>query len=50
MNTPEENKDLDHLRSEGDINLSPANLKRGTMDSDRFKYGKQIGLTFRKVN
>lgn len=24
MNTPEENKDLDHLRSEGDINLSPA--------------------------
>ena len=24
MNTPEEIKDLDHLRSEGDINLSPA--------------------------
>jgi 5-methylcytosine-specific restriction endonuclease McrA len=31
------------------ISCLECNLKRGTMDSDRFKYGKQIGLTFRKI-
>ena len=32
------------------ISCLECNLKKGTMDSDRFKYGKQIGLTLRKVN
>ena len=32
------------------VSCLECNLKRGTMDSDRFKYGKQIGLTLRKVN
>ena len=32
------------------VSCLECNLKRGTMDSERFKYGKQIGLTFRKVN
>jgi hypothetical protein len=32
------------------ISCLECNLKKGTMDSERFKYGKQIGLTFRKVD
>jgi RNase P subunit RPR2 len=32
------------------VSCLECNLKRGTMDSDRYKCGKQIGLTFRKVN
>ena len=32
------------------VSCLECNIKKGTMDSDRFKYGKQIGLTFRKVN
>ena len=32
------------------ISCLECNIKKGTMDSDRFKYGKQIGLTLRKVN
>ena len=31
------------------VSCLECNLKRGTMDSERFKYGKQIGLTFRKM-
>jgi hypothetical protein len=32
------------------VSCLECNLKKGTMDSDRFKYGKQIALTFRKLN
>jgi 5-methylcytosine-specific restriction endonuclease McrA len=32
------------------ISCLECNLKKGTMDSERFKYGKQIGLTFRKMD
>jgi 5-methylcytosine-specific restriction endonuclease McrA len=32
------------------VSCLECNLKRGTMDSERFKYGKQIGLTFRKMD
>jgi hypothetical protein len=41
--------DVGHNADNVVISCLECNLKRGTMDSDRFKYGKQIGLTFRKV-
>ena len=40
--------DVGHNADNVVISCLECNLKRGTMDSDRFKYGKQIGLTFRK--
>jgi hypothetical protein len=42
--------DVGHNADNVVVSCLECNLKRGTMDSDRFKYGKQIGLTFRKVN
>lgn len=42
--------DLGHNTDNVVISCLECNLKKGTMDSDRFKYGKQIGLTFRKVD
>lgn len=42
--------DLGHNVDNVVVSCLECNLKRGTMDSDRFKYGKQIGLTFRKVD
>jgi hypothetical protein len=44
------NNDVGHNVDNVVISCLECNLKRGTMDSNRFKYGKQIGLTFRKVN
>ena len=44
------NNDLGHNADNVVISCLECNLKRGSMDSERFKYGKQIGLTFRKVN
>ena len=44
------NNDLGHNTDNVVISCLECNLKKGTMDSDRFKYGKQIGLTFRKVD
>jgi len=44
------NNDIGHNTDNVIISCLECNLKRGTMDSDRFKYGKQIGLTFRKVD
>jgi len=41
--------DVGHNADNVVVSCLECNLKRGTMDSDRFKYGKQIGLTFRKV-
>jgi hypothetical protein len=41
--------DVGHNTDNVVISCLECNLKRGTMDSDRFKYGKQIGLTFRKI-
>jgi 5-methylcytosine-specific restriction endonuclease McrA len=41
--------DLGHNADNVVVSCLECNLKRGTMDSDRFKYGKQIGLTFRKM-
>lgn len=42
--------DIGHNVDNVVVSCLECNLKKGTMDSDRFKYGKQIGLTFRKVN
>ena len=42
--------DIGHNVDNVVISCLECNLKKGTMDSDRFKYGKQIALTFRKVN
>lgn len=44
------NNDLGHNTDNVVISCLECNLKKGTMDSDRFKYGKQIALTFRKVD
>jgi len=44
------NNDIGHNTDNVIISCLECNLKRGTMNSDRFKYGKQIGLTFRKVD
>ena len=44
------NNDIGHNTDNVVISCLECNLKRGTMDSDRFKFGKQIGLTFRKVD
>jgi RNase P subunit RPR2 len=41
--------DVGHNADNVVVSCLECNLKRGTMDSDRFKYGKQIGLTFRKI-
>jgi hypothetical protein len=41
--------DVGHNTDNVVVSCLECNLKRGTMDSDRFKYGKQIGLTFRKM-
>ena len=41
--------DVGHNADNVVVSCLECNLKRGTMDSDRFKYGKQIGLTFRKM-
>lgn len=42
--------DVGHNTDNVVISCLECNLKRGTMDSDRFKYGKQIGLMFRKLH
>ena len=42
--------DVGHSVDNVVISCLECNLKKGTMDSERFKYGKQIGLTFRKVD
>jgi RNase P subunit RPR2 len=42
--------DVGHNADNVVVSCLECNLKRGTMDSDRFKYGKQIGLTFRKMD
>lgn len=42
--------DIGHNVDNVVVSCLECNLKKGTMDSERFKYGKQIGLTFRKVN
>jgi len=42
--------DVGHNADNVVVSCLECNLRRGPMDSDRFKYGKQIGLTFRKVN
>lgn len=44
------NNDIGHNVDNVVVSCLECNLKKGTMDSERFKYGKQIGLTFRKVN
>lgn len=44
------NNDLGHNTDNVVVSCLECNLKKGTMDSDRFKYGKQIALTFRKID
>lgn len=41
--------DVGHNADNVVVSCLECNLKRGTMDSERFKYGKRIGLTFRKM-
>lgn len=42
--------DIGHNADNVVISCLECNLKKGTMDSHRFKYGKQIGLKFRKLD